>query len=171
MMNSGAIPADSGHSGAIPADSGAIPAELPDSGRNLWSTVKYCRRPAFSPPLVEGCGQATCHITAQIPRRFACCQRRPPSTMSPLKRPVYAMSQPLMTATCHLTTQNQCVCHVTDDADPQPPPHHPKGVCMPCHGRQRPVEEAQGRDKQEGVGGGRGGAEGTNGVGRDERAG
>ena len=32
------IPADSG---AIPADSGAIPAELPDSGRNLWGTVKY----------------------------------------------------------------------------------------------------------------------------------
>ena len=26
----------------IPADSGAIPAELPDSGRNLWGTVKYC---------------------------------------------------------------------------------------------------------------------------------
>ena len=26
----------------IPADSGAIPAELPDSGWNLWGTVKYC---------------------------------------------------------------------------------------------------------------------------------
>ena len=25
----------------IPADSGAIPAELPDSRRNLWGTVKY----------------------------------------------------------------------------------------------------------------------------------
>ena len=26
----------------IPADSGAIPAELLDSGQNLWGTVKYC---------------------------------------------------------------------------------------------------------------------------------
>ena len=33
---------DSGHSGTIPVDSGAILAELPDSGWNLWGTVKYC---------------------------------------------------------------------------------------------------------------------------------
>ena len=25
----------------IPVDSGAIPVELPDSGRNLWGTIKY----------------------------------------------------------------------------------------------------------------------------------
>ena len=51
MTNSGAILEESSHSGAIPVESGhscgfrchsgAIPAELPDSGRNLWGTVKY----------------------------------------------------------------------------------------------------------------------------------
>jgi hypothetical protein len=52
MMNSGAIPEESSHFGAILVESshscgfwchsGAIPAELPDSGWNLWGTVKYC---------------------------------------------------------------------------------------------------------------------------------
>ena len=51
IMDSGAIPEESSHSGAIPVESGhscgfrhysgAIPPELPDSGRNLWGTVKY----------------------------------------------------------------------------------------------------------------------------------
>ena len=36
VTNSSAIPEESNHSGAIPAES-------PDSGRNLWGTVKYCR--------------------------------------------------------------------------------------------------------------------------------
>ena len=40
-MNSSAIPVESS---AIPVDSGAIPAELPDSGQNLWGTVKYCEK-------------------------------------------------------------------------------------------------------------------------------
>ena len=31
----------------IPADSGAIPAELPDSGWNLWGTVKYWTQTAL----------------------------------------------------------------------------------------------------------------------------
>ena len=54
MMNSGAIPADSGHSSAIPADSGAIPVELPDSGWNLWGTVKYCISICANNVLVSG---------------------------------------------------------------------------------------------------------------------
>jgi len=34
MMDSGAIPVD-------PGDSGAILAESPDSGQNMWGTVRY----------------------------------------------------------------------------------------------------------------------------------
>ena len=41
VTNSGAIPVPFRRIPVIPADSGAIPAELPDSGRNLWGTVKY----------------------------------------------------------------------------------------------------------------------------------
>ena len=52
LVHSGPIPLEFNHSGAIPVESGhscgfrchssAIPAELPDSGWNLWGTVKYC---------------------------------------------------------------------------------------------------------------------------------
>ena len=83
--------------------------------------------PAFAPPLVEGCGQTTFHVTAPSSRCVACCQRRPPTATSPLKQPAYAMSplkwpayatsQLPTTPTRHLTIQKQHVHHVTDNDD------------------------------------------------------
>jgi hypothetical protein len=74
--------------------------------------------PACAPPLVEGCGQTTRHVTAQIPRRIARCQRRPPTATSPLKGPAYATSQSPTTHIRYLITQNHRVRHVMDDDDP-----------------------------------------------------
>ena len=80
-------------------------------------TTIHRHPPAFAPPLVEGCGQTTFHVTAPSSRRVARCQRRPPTATSPLKQPAYATSQPPTTPTRHLTIQKQRVRHVMDDDD------------------------------------------------------
>jgi len=80
-------------------------------------TTIHRHPPVFAPPLIEGCGQTTCHVTAPSSRRVARCQRRPPTATSPLKQPAYATSQPPTTPTRHLTIQKQRVRHVTDDDD------------------------------------------------------
>ena len=51
--HSGAIPVESGHSCRFRCHSSAIPAELPDSGRNLWGTVKYCLKHPYPPLLTN----------------------------------------------------------------------------------------------------------------------
>ena len=74
--------------------------------------------PCVCSPLIKGYGQMTHHITNQNHRHVACCQQWLRTATSPMKGPAYAISQPLMTPTCHLITQNQCIRHVMDDNDP-----------------------------------------------------
>ena len=136
------LPLANAHTSQARARSSLTPT--PTRCTNVTPTLPHhhpSTAPAFAPPLAEGCGQTTCHVTAQIPCRVARRQRRPPTATSPLKRLAYATSQPPTTPNHHLTTSNRRVCHVMDDDDPQPPPH-PKAARMPRHGRRRPVEEA-----------------------------
>ena len=71
---------------------------------------------ACAPPLVEGCGQTTRHVTARVPL---------PRRSLPMDR--------------HVTAEGARIRHVTAANDPYPPPHHPKPARTPRHGRRRPI--------------------------------
>ena len=75
---------------------------------------------ARAPPLVEGCGQTTRHVTTRIPRRVA---RWALTTMSPLEEPAYTTSQLPTTHAHHITTGRTRVHHVTAANDTRLPRH------------------------------------------------
>jgi len=88
------------------------------NARTGQARARSSRIPVCAPPLVEGCGQATRHVTAQVP---------PP-----------CRSLPTATPDCHVTGNTACVRHVTAATACHPLCHCPNTTRTPRHGRRRP---------------------------------
>ena len=80
--------------------------------------------------------------------------------MSPLKAPASATSHQPTTPTRHLTIRNPCVCHVTNDYDPQPAQKAASPLLEGCRRPNQQVGARRSKEDRKGEQGGKGRGEG-----------